>query len=87
MTSNARPWFADPEVVRENLDRREFDVMLAYLQGLGDLVEAAIAYGPRPEWDAEEALKALEGMTYADYPQRVIRGAPSAFGGRAVVAS
>ncbi|OHU71357.1 hypothetical protein BKG86_17030 [Mycobacteroides chelonae] len=84
MSSPARPWWADAQVVRENLDRREFDVMLAYLQGLGDLVEAAIAYGPRPEWDAEEALKALEVMTYADYPQRVMTGAPGAFGGRAV---
>lgn len=87
MTSNTRPWFADPEVVRENLDRREFDVMFAYLQGLGDLVEAAIAYGPRPEWDAEEALKALEVSTYADYRRRVVMGARSAFGGRAVATS
>lgn len=84
MTSHIRPWFSDPDVVRENLDRREFDVMFAYLQGLGDLVESAIAYGPRPEWDAEEALKALEVSTYADYPQRVMMGSPGAFGGRAI---
>ncbi|MGH3954448.1 MAG: hypothetical protein ACRDTI_10475 [Mycobacterium sp.] len=84
MTSHARPWWADPDTVRENLERREFDNTLAYIQGLGDLIESAIAYGPRPEWDAEKALKALEVATYADYPQRAIMGAQVAFGGKAV---
>lgn len=84
MKDPGRPWFSDPQVVRENLERREFDVVLAYLQGLGDLVESTIAYGPRPQDDAAEALNALEVITYADYPQRVMTGSPGAFGGRAV---
>lgn len=82
MTSHARPWWSDEAVVRENLERREFDNTLTYLQGLGDLVEASIAYGPRPQEDAAEALAALEVSTYANYPQRVMQGTPGAFGGR-----
>ncbi|WNM74142.1 hypothetical protein SEA_NERGAL_51 [Mycobacterium Phage Nergal] len=68
-----RPWWADPAVVADNLARREFDVSFEYLQGLADLVESAIAYGPEPAKAATAALTALEASTYADYRPRFIR--------------
>lgn len=74
MSNANRPWWADPDVVRENLERREHQVVMDYLRGLADLVEAAIAYGPNKSKAARTALDALDAAGYAHTSQRVKSG-------------
>lgn len=60
MSDSKRPWWADADVLRDNLARQEHDAAMDYLGALAELVDTAIAYGP--EEPAEAAGRALADL-------------------------